>query len=98
MSDDKSTDGTSRAKLARKMLAGLDDGFHYSTLAYDDEGDPIEVVWNYDRHPGQPGHNDDFTDRKTSERRRDLSIEHQQQFDDGETEQSTLPMTGGGDR
>lgn len=87
-SDDARTDDVvERRDLASEMLDGLDEGHHYSVLAYDDEREPIEVAWNYDSEPARLYPTDDFTDRAESERRRELAIDHQQQFEDGSDRQ-----------
>lgn len=98
MASDHSGSASDRAELASEMLDGLDQGFHYSTFEYDDEGRVVAVVWNYEFEGSAPSRNDDFTDRDLSERRRELAIEHQEQYDEpGETEQAKLPMTDGGE-
>lgn len=70
-------------RVARDLLEDLSDGFHYATLRYEGvEGErvPAEVVWNYELRPEVGSRRDDLTDRKTTERHRELAIEHQQQY------------------
>jgi hypothetical protein len=82
------------------MLDGLDSGVHYSALARDDDGNIVEVVWNYERDAGDPWHGDDFTSRAKSERRRELAVDHQQQGEHDEdcspeSRQTTVVTDGG---
>jgi hypothetical protein len=74
---------TARSELATEILSGLTEGFHYATLAYNSDGTPIEVAWNYPSKPERLSRNDDFTDREATERRRKLAEKHQEQFDNG---------------
>lgn len=82
-----------RGEVARAVLDGLREGFHFAVLRHEEIGGdrvPVTVVWNYDRPVDIRSRNDDFTDPDLSERHRELAIEHQEQYQDDETEQAEL--------
>lgn len=76
-------------EVAREVLRGLDDGFHYAVLQYGDDLEPIEIVWNHERNPELDSRKDDFSDKEKSMRHRQMAVEYQRQFKKS-SEQATL--------
>jgi hypothetical protein len=74
-------ESVSRAQVAKRILDGLCEGFHYSVLAYNDSNEPVEVVWNYENTPEIDSRRDGFEDLLESRRHRQLAIEYQEQHD-----------------